>query len=166
MWHLTLGFSTQSLSGMEILLTPTQIFQHSELKIHTNKNQDCISVSVSSLKLIQDSMVPWEKENTPCFSNLWQQVISPLRATCSDASDPSAAHIKSPIDWPDRLGHRDQEVLNCSALNRADFWTKRCHLLELWLISYCTCPHCWYCWNSSQSGPRTRLHNPLTLEGR
>lgn len=56
-------------------------------------------------------------------------MISPPRATCLDASDPLAAHIKSPIDWLDRLGRRDQmrckEVLNCCALNRADFWTKR-----------------------------------------
>lgn len=42
---------------------------------------------------------------------------------CSDARHPWTTHIKSLIDWLDRLWHRDQmcckEVVNCSSLNMA-----------------------------------------------
>lgn len=62
-------------------------------------------------------------------------MISLPRVTRLDASDLLAVHIKSPIDWPDRLGRRNQmpckEVLNCCSLNRADLETKRSHLLAL-----------------------------------
>lgn len=77
------------------------------------------------------------EENPPppsCFPN-WQQVISPLRAPRLDASALLAAQIKSPIDWLDRLGRKNQmpcrEVLNCCSLNRADLGTKGSHLLAL-----------------------------------
>lgn len=114
---------------LEMLFTPTHTY-FSFLSAHS------ICVSAGSVELIQRSAVLREKAATPRLFKLRpQQVIPPPTATCSDASDPLAAHIKSPIDWPDRLGCRDQmrckEVLNCCALNGADLRTKRSHLLAL-----------------------------------